>query len=529
MAWRVNGFQLYMGFKNLLPLLLIFLPIKVGAETVRMIFNSQTGKGDWITSLSTSAVSGSFILNQNTLQTGSTFYVSSGTVQGQLFVRGNLNMVQGDILSTNGTGLTLYNPTNTRTTFVNNSGPLQNLTITADDGISMSGLLSVSTVTISQIKWTSKVSNMLYPDGVTIMSVPGVNETFFGYNTNLVNSGGLFNTSFGGTAMPYPYTGNFNSCFGNSCMSGNLITTGENNNGQGYASLASIQGGSYNNCLGGGSCQLTTSGTGNTGVGGYALNQNISGDYGVGIGYRSCFWSTGTANMCMGYESGTSSDTANALGGDDHMIFYGQESGKDVARATTLTNAGSIGWRAYVHKSNSFQMGGQIGSGKEWEVLTTTLTANSLQLVNLAKYNNIATVSNGVPAEYATIDTTGLTANVGAATLYAVPATGAGMYRISSYTVETTAGSISSTLPNVQVVYTDKETGGAITMDATPVLGVAGIGQTGALTANTVGTASSGVIAISAKASTTIQYQTVNYASNLAGMTYALHIKLEVL
>jgi hypothetical protein len=78
-------------------------------------------------------------------------------------------------------------------------------------------------------------------------------------------------------------------------------------------------------------------------------------------------------------------------------------------------------------------------------------------------------------------------------------------------------------------VYTDNETGGSITIDATPVLGVAGIGQTGALTANTIGTASSGVIAINVKASTTIQYQTVNYASTAAGMAYALHVKLEAL
>ena len=68
-----------------------------------------------------------------------------------------------------------------------------------------------------------------------------------------------------------------------------------------------------------------------------------------------------------------------------------------------------------------------------------------------------------------------------------------------------------------------------MTIDATPVLGVAGIGQTGALTANTVGTTATGVIIINVKASTTINYQTVNYASSTAGMAYALHIKLEAM
>ncbi len=147
----------------------------------------------------------------------------------------------------------------------------------------------------------------------------------------------------------------------------------------------------------------------------------------------------------------------------------------------------------------------------------------------VTSYNGIATVSGGVPSELATIDTTGLTANVAAATLYVVPSSGAGMYRVSAYVVITTAGSISSTLPNVQVVYTDKDSNTSVTVDATPVLAAAGLGQTGALTANTVGSLSSGELAIYVKASTTIQYQTVNYASNIAGMTYALHVKLEAM
>lgn len=129
----------------------------------------------------------------------------------------------------------------------------------------------------------------------------------------------------------------------------------------------------------------------------------------------------------------------------------------------------------------------------------------------------------------AKINSTSLTANVGATLLFAVPASGDGIYRVSAYVVETTAGSITSTLPNVQIVFTDIDTGGVITIDATPILGIAGIGQTGALTANTIGTASAGVIVIAAKASTNINYQTVNYASNAAGMAYSLRIRLEAI
>jgi len=49
----------------------------------------------------------------------------------------------------------------------------------------------------------------------------------------------------------------------------------------------------------------------------------------------------------------------------------------------------------------------------------------------ISNYNNIATVSNGVPSEYATVDLTTQGAAIGTTTLYAVPASGAGMYRVS--------------------------------------------------------------------------------------------------
>lgn len=176
------------------------------------------------------------------------------------------------------------------------------------------------------------------------------------------------------------------------------------------------------------------------------------------------------------------------------------------------------------------------GFGLQMGTADTMIVANQAQnaygnigLAKIVTYNSLTTVSNGVPSELATINTTGLTANVGATTLYAVPASGEGMYRVSAYVVETVAGSVSSTLPNVQVVYTDKDSNTSVTLDVTPILGIAGIGQTGALTANTVGTVASGVVVIYVKLSTTIQYLTTNYASTLAGMTYALRIRLEAI
>lgn len=226
----------------------------------------------------------------------------------------------------------------------------------------------------------------------------------------------------------------------------------------------------------------------------------------AGIGTKN---RVGSSAICRFLCMGTGWTTTGAFLQDSGLIQVGAAITNGLSILTSNA-AGSI----------RFYTGGQ-------NLRATINSTGGLDLVNkITTYNNIATVSNGIPSEVATIDSTGLTANVGATLLYAVPSSGAGQYQVCSLVVETTAGSLSSTLPNVQIVYTDNDTGGTITIDATPILGIAGIGQTGALTANTVGTTSTGVIVINAKASTNINYQTVNYASNLAGMAYALHIKL---
>jgi len=143
-------------------------------------------------------------------------------------------------------------------------------------------------------------------------------------------------------------------------------------------------------------------------------------------------------------------------------------------------------------------------------------------------YNGVGLVGNGLVSEVALVDRTVQSANVAATTLYFTPSQQ--MYRVSAYVVETVADAATSTLPNVQLVYTDFDSNTSVTLDVTPIAAGAGLGQTAALTANVVGLVSSGVVVINPKAATTIQYQTVNYASGTpAAMKYALHLKLEAL
>lgn len=155
-----------------------------------------------------------------------------------------------------------------------------------------------------------------------------------------------------------------------------------------------------------------------------------------------------------------------------------------------------------------------------------TGTLTDLFLVNSAgltkTYAGIATVSQGQPAEYATVDLTAQTAAITATTLYAVPAGGAGMYRISWSATITTAASVSSVLGGTngfQILYTSPT-------DSVVKTTVSGNSVTSA--ANTTATAVGGVEIVYAKLSTNIQYQ-YDYTSSGTAMAYELHLKIEAL
>lgn len=155
-----------------------------------------------------------------------------------------------------------------------------------------------------------------------------------------------------------------------------------------------------------------------------------------------------------------------------------------------------------------------------------TGTLTDLFLVNSAgltkNYAGIATVSQGQPAEYATVDLTAQTAAITATTLYAVPAAGQGMYRISWSATITTAASVSSVLGGTngfQILYTSPT-------DSVVKTTVSGNSVTSA--ANTTATAVGGVEIVYAKLSTNIQYQ-YDYTSSGTAMAYELHLKIEAL
>jgi hypothetical protein len=143
----------------------------------------------------------------------------------------------------------------------------------------------------------------------------------------------------------------------------------------------------------------------------------------------------------------------------------------------------------------------------------------------ITNYNGIACVSNCFPQEVATVDLTAQTAAVVTATLYAVPATGQGQYRLSWNAKVTTAAGVSSTLGALTIVYTDPD-GVAQTITAPATIAAGTIATTSA--GNTTGTVLVGMpLLLNAKLSTNITYAFA-YASNAANaMNYNLHLKLE--
>lgn len=119
------------------------------------------------------------------------------------------------------------------------------------------------------------------------------------------------------------------------------------------------------------------------------------------------------------------------------------------------------------------------------------------------------------------IDLTGQGANIAATTLLA--AAPAGIYRISIHVQLTTPAGTSSTFPDVQIIYTEGDSGVSHTLT---LLG----SQQVAATTNTTAVFSTTTFVLNVSGATTIQYATVNYASNAGGaMKYSLHIRTESL
>jgi len=158
--------------------------------------------------------------------------------------------------------------------------------------------------------------------------------------------------------------------------------------------------------------------------------------------------------------------------------------------------------------------------------LTCTVTAlwnfsGGLQSngLNVADVSSAQTLTNKTIPAGVVSDLTAQTANVSLATLVTPAANG--FYRFSGYIVETTAAATSSTLPAINIAYTDADSSVAQSFNMTST--------NASNTAGTVGNpASTPNYYFYAKSGVAIRWQTLNYLSNPASaMQFAVHVRLE--
>jgi hypothetical protein len=220
--------------------------------------------------------------------------------------------------------------------------------------------------------------------------------------------------------------------------------------------------------------------------------------------------------------------------GNAGLRFY--DDGAENVRFTTSNAAGTAGVSITVAGADGTELsilGGASGFLLYEDDAGTDLfkldhATNGAELFGLVtKYNNIATVSNGVPSIVAQINTTGHTANIAAADLLASGSVQTSYYRVIAYLKVTTAGSVSSTLPSVVIGYTDPTD--SVAQSITMLLGSqAGVAIT-TNAGNSTTTVSQGTAVIHAKTGVAIRYSTTGYLSTAAGMTYKISLRLEQL
>lgn len=215
-----------------------------------------------------------YIQVRSTLQSGATFYVSSGSISGKLSVYGGIT-----------------SPTLTQNERFGNQALNS---ITTGDFNSAFGYRALSANTTGQ-------SNSAFGVNALAENTTGQQNVSLGGNSLAVNKGGSFNAAFGFNAL-------------GSCVSCDA------NMGFGPYSLASLTGGLYNAGIGYQSLfNLAGAAIGNMGIGfqsGYGLT---SGNYNLVMGYLAgqSNPTSGSNNILMGYNAETTagnSDYAIAIG-----------------------------------------------------------------------------------------------------------------------------------------------------------------------------------------------------------------------
>jgi hypothetical protein len=175
----------------------------------------------------------------------------------------------------------------------------------------------------------------------------------------------------------------------------------------------------------------------------------------------------------------------------------------------------------FVNKNRDFCISDSSGASSPTDAGAYAVNFSSGKV---SQYEAIATVSKGVAPIYAQVNLTAQSAAIGATTIYAVPAAGAGQYRINFVAKVTRAGSVSSTLGGTngfRIIYTDQDDSVVTTTGNITNLS----GST--LAGNTTQIVYSGFFFANCKASTNLQYSFDYLSAGATTMQFNLHIRVE--
>jgi len=259
---------------------------------------------------------------------------------------------------------------------------------------------------------------------------------------------------------------------------------------------------------------------------------------------------SGAVTNIIGVTGGAFNDSSGSVASIAGLLYSAQNAGSGPATSVTgilIESTGAAGsgtvtnnygirvaspsTAAVVSHNYGLRIEDQTGGGGNnpdtWAIFVAAAADKSqLGIVQmqgaLTKYNNISTVANGIPSIYGQANLTAQGANVAATTLYAVPASGTGIYEITVYIVVSQPGTNSSTLPDSRLIYTDQDSSATITVNATA-----------SSTGNTTSTFQQFTFVVNAKASTNIQYdigQVTPYAtSGATSMQFAYRARAKYL
>ena len=240
-----------------------------------------------------------------------------------------------------------------------------------------------------------------------------------------------------------------------------------------------------------GGCYFETSYSGQSSKYNVILDPTVSHEYGIVI-RDSCFGGGNNADYAVRIGSGLVDDL---LFSGNYCVDY---------RAACIDNRG-VDFNStaqYIYAPDNSWNG--------------RLFSNATLVNGVMAYSGDGESGGKIP-DVSAVDLSGRTADISSTDLIAAPI--AGKYRISIYTNVEAAATASSTLPAVNITYTDKGSGATVTIPATATNN-----------GNIPGTEADAVRFIDVQAGKPITYSTSGYGSSgAAAMKYGLHIALEAL